>query len=74
MSAKRLGTAYSGDHKKVRNMLPKINYIKEHYDAKIISMVYMASEELPPDMLTKAIAFPDMEFKRRRYVELPFRG
>jgi hypothetical protein len=55
-SAIALTTAYSGNHKRIRFMLPKINWLLEQTKSHVIQMRYMNSKELPADLGTKQIA------------------
>jgi hypothetical protein len=65
----RLGMKYSGEHKRVRYMLPKINFIMEHTQAGTITLLHMPGVDLPPDMHTKALPGPAFKKKRVRYVD-----
>jgi len=60
-----LGTQYSGSHKRVRYMLPKINWLMEQTKAKVIELIYMNGLILPPDLITKGSwTKADMDRKR----------
>ena len=48
-----LATRYSGKHKRVRYMLPRINWLMEKSKEQIFKLLYLSSELLPADMGTK---------------------
>ena len=52
-SALTLATRYSGKHKRVRYMLPRINWLMEKSKEMIFRLLYLSSEELPVDIGTK---------------------
>ena len=52
-SAITLATCYSGNHRRVRYMLPKINWLMEKSKAGIYELLYMFTKQLPPDFGTK---------------------
>ena len=52
-SARSLATHYDGSHKRVRYMLPKINWLMEQTKNEVIKMVRMGTQVLPVDILTK---------------------
>ena len=52
-STRSLATHYDGSHKRVRYMLPKINWLMEQTTAQVIKLVRLNSMELPPDIGTK---------------------
>ena len=52
-SARSLATHYDGSHKRVRYMLPKINWLMEQTTNEVIKMVRMSSKMLPVDIGTK---------------------
>ena len=49
----RLGSSYNGNHKRVRYMLPKINWLMEQTKAGVVQLYRMGTRKLPPDLLTK---------------------
>ena len=49
----KLGSSYNGNHKRVRYMLPKINWLMEQTQAGVIQLYRMGTDKLPPDTLTK---------------------
>jgi hypothetical protein len=59
-----LSSEYSGNHKKVRFMLPRINWLLEQTKAKIIKMKYMQTGQLPPDIGTKT-TIRGVEYKNK---------
>lgn len=52
-SARNLAMHYDGSHKRVRYMLPKINWLMEQTKAEVIKMVRMHTDVLPVDIATK---------------------
>lgn len=48
-----LATQYSGSHKRIRYMLPKINWLLEQTKAQVCKLIRLRTEELPPDVGTK---------------------
>ncbi len=58
-----LGTNYNGNHKKVRYMLPLINFLMEQTKAKVIKLCKMAGVILPPDNLTKIGSGTEWQYK-----------
>jgi hypothetical protein len=52
-SAISLATSFNGNHKRVRYMLPKINWLMEKTQAQAVKMYRMGTHELPPDVMTK---------------------
>ncbi len=49
----QLATKYSGRHKRVRYMLPKINWLMEQTKGQIFKMLRLGTRLLPPDVGTK---------------------
>ena len=58
-----LGTNYNGNHKKVRYMLPLINFLMEKTKAKVIKLCKLAGAILPPDNLTKIGSGTEWQYK-----------
>ena len=52
-SAITLATCYSGNHRRVRYMLPKINWLMDKSKEGIYELLYMSTKLLPPDFGTK---------------------
>jgi len=52
-SARSLAMHYDGSHKRVRYMLPKINWLMEQTKAEVVKMVRMSTKVLPVDIGTK---------------------
>ena len=50
-----LATRYSGKHKRVRYMLPRINWLIEKVKEHVIRMLYLKTSELPADLGTKCL-------------------
>ena len=48
-----LATQYSGKHKRVRYMLPRINWLMEKTKQGIYNLQYLHTKELPADFGTK---------------------
>ena len=59
----RLGSSYNGNHKRVRYMLPKINWLMEQTQAGVIQLYRMGTDKLPPDTLTKISSGTDWQDK-----------
>ena len=54
-SAITLATRYSGQNKRVRYMMTKINWLMEKTREQVYNLVYMASDMLPADFGTKRL-------------------
>jgi len=52
-SARSLAMQYDGSHKRVRYMLPKINWLMEQTKAEVIKLVRMSTQMLPVDIGAK---------------------
>jgi len=63
-STRNLATHYDGSHKRVRYMLPKINWLMEQTTNNVIKMIRLGTQELPPDVGTKNGR--GVEFSRKR--------
>jgi len=48
-----LATKYTGNHKRVRCMLPRINWLMEKFKERIYNLLYMDSGILPADFGSK---------------------
>ena len=59
----RLGSSYNGNDKRVRHMLPKINWLMEQTQAGVIQLYRMGTDKLPPDTLTKISSGADWQEK-----------
>jgi hypothetical protein len=59
-----LATAYSGNHKRIRYMLPKVTWMMEQVRGQAIRLQYLATGILPQDIGTKAL--PGPEFMKKR--------
>ena len=59
-----LATNYNNNHKRVRYMLPKINWLMEHTKAAVIRFFRMGTTELPADVGTKHATGREWENKR----------
>jgi hypothetical protein len=63
-SALTLSTAYSGKHKNVRYILSKITYLMDLVKTKTIKTLYKNTNDLQPDMGTKALVGSHLKRKR----------
>ena len=52
-SSTQLGSAYNGNHKKVRYMPPKVNWLMEKVKTYAIKLTYLSTDKLPLDLGTK---------------------
>jgi hypothetical protein len=59
-----LATAYSGNHNRIRYILPKISWLMEQVKLGVTQLQYMDTTQLPVDMGTKAL--PPADFERLR--------
>jgi len=48
-----LPTEFSGNHKRVRYMLPRINWLIEKVKEQVFRLLYLNTNELPADLGTK---------------------
>ena len=58
-----LATKYSGRHKRVRYMLPRINWLMEQTKSLAVKMLRMGTDDLPADVGTKAGRGPQWRAK-----------
>ena len=58
-----LATQYSGRHKRVRYMLPRINWLMEQTKSLAVKMLRMGTDDLPADVGTKAGRGPQWRAK-----------
>jgi hypothetical protein len=49
----QLATAYSGSHKRVRYMLPKVNWLMEKTKEQVVKFLHLITDKLPVDLGTK---------------------
>ena len=63
-SAITLTTAFNGNHKRVKHMLPKINFVMEQTELGTAKIIYRDTKQLPPDIATKSLLGPDFIHKR----------
>jgi len=61
-----LATRYSGNHKRVRYMLPRVNWLMEKSKEGIFKLLYMFTKDLPADFGTKRLAGLSFENGRAR--------
>jgi hypothetical protein len=61
-----LATKFSGNHKRVRHFLSRINYLIEQVDGKIITLDYVDTKLNTADQLTKPLAEPAFLLARQR--------
>ena len=52
-SSIHLGSTYSGNHRRVRYMLPKLNWLIEKVKSTFIKLIYLSTDKLPVDLGTK---------------------
>ena len=62
----RLAMHYDGSHKRVRYMLPKINWLMEQTKAEVIKLVRLATQELHVDIGIKNGRGPEFHRKQDR--------
>jgi len=65
-----LATSYSGKHKRVRYMLPKVMWLMEQTKACVFEMLRLGTRELPPDVATKLGVGPEYRDKMDRIMGL----
>ena len=63
-ATRRLATHYDGSHKRVRYMLPKINWLMEQTKAEVIKLVRLATDDLHVDIGT--MTGRGLEFYRKQ--------
>ena len=63
-ATRRLATHYDGSHKRVRYMLPKINWLMEQTKAEVIKLVRLSTQELHVDISTKNGRVPEFHQKQ----------
>ena len=51
-----LATHYNGDQKRVRYMLPRINWLMEKFKDGVYRLLYMDTHRLPADLGTKRLS------------------
>jgi hypothetical protein len=59
-----LGSKYSGSIKRVRYMVPRINWLMEQCHDRICELRYLHTSLLPPDMGTKVVSTVQFVHKR----------
>jgi hypothetical protein len=60
-----LATSYSGNHKRIRYILPKITWLGEQVNGQAIRLVHMSTDILPQDVGTKALGGPAHHLKTK---------
>ena len=50
-----LATKYSGNHKRIRHFVTKVNFMVQNVQDAMIELVHLAGEDMPADVLTKAL-------------------
>ena len=65
-----LATSYSGKHKRVRYMLPKVMWLMEHTKNRVFEMLRLGTKELPSDVATKLGVGPEYREKIDRVMGL----
>ena len=61
-----LATAYSGNHKRVRHFVTRLNWMISKVEDGIVQLIHMPGSEMPADMLTKPLAKEPFEKHRKR--------
>jgi hypothetical protein len=61
-----LATKFSGNHKRVRHFLSRINYLIEQVDGKVITLDYVDTKLNTADQLTKPLSEPAFVLARQR--------
>jgi hypothetical protein len=61
-----LATKFSGNHKRVRHFLSRINYLIEQVDGKVITLDYIDTKLNTADQLTKPLSEPAFVLARQR--------
>jgi len=51
-----LATNYSGNHKRIRHFVTKVNFMVQQVQDAMIDLIHIAGEEMPTDIFTKALA------------------
>ena len=69
-SAITLATRFNGNHKRVRYMLPRINWLMEKSKQGIYQLIYMSTKILPADFGTKRLGGQAFEEGRDRTMGL----
>ena len=59
-----IGSAHSGNSKRLRYMLPRINWLLEQVEAGIARLQHMDTTMLPPDIGTKRLLEAQHKYKR----------
>jgi len=59
-----MGSTHSGNSKRLRYMLPRINWLLEQVDAGIVQLQHMDTALLPPDIGTKRLTEDQHKLKR----------
>ena len=62
-STRTLATKYSGSHKRVRYMLPKVNWLMEKSKEQVVKFLHLSADQLPADLVTKL--HTESAFKKR---------
>ena len=65
-----VATKPSGHHRRIKYMLPKINWLIQQSRDKIIQLLYMRSQDLPPDLGTKRFSGTPLQVLRKRVMGL----
>jgi len=61
-----LATAYSGNHKRVRHFVTRLNWMISKVEDGIVQLIHMPGCDMPADMLTKPLAKEPFEKHRKR--------
>jgi hypothetical protein len=50
-----LATKYSGNHKRIRHFMTKVNFMIQKVEDSFIDLIHLAGEKMPADVLTKSL-------------------
>jgi hypothetical protein len=50
-----LATKYSGNHKRIRHFMTKVNFLIQKVQDSMIDLIHLAGDEMPADVLTKPL-------------------
>ena len=51
-----IATQYSGNHKRIRHFMSKVNFLIQKVEDFMVNLVHLAGIDMPADILTKALA------------------
>jgi hypothetical protein len=50
-----VATKYSGNHKRIRHFMTKVNFLIQKVQDSMIDLIHLAGDEMPADVLTKPL-------------------